>query len=281
MHNQYNPKSCNVLEKAYYTPLEAAIRWCGLFDEEEYIFKRMEEVWGVPPLTMFPQWPCLRINVVKIFDAVWERVLPCTAGPVFEPDYYWKGCEPESTYKKHPVYFAKDPPDWVINLTVQCEDLKKWITEYHPDQRPAFLFNEIERKITPVISVEDLRALQADRDSLKANFDIEISERNALEEKYNISITEKEALLKIIDDLKSQLNDACLAERSERSYQNMVAALLECISGVLPDFKKSPSFVSEAKLIEAIASYYVKYDGLSHSNLSRKFPECKRNLKNQ
>lgn len=67
-------------------------------------------------------------------------------------------------------------------------------------------------------------------------------------------------------------------QRSETTYQYIIAALLNCISGECPGTEKHPSFKSEAQLIDHIDAFYTGYRGLSKSNLSRKFPEAKRKL---
>ena len=272
INDEYNPKSCNLSEKDNYTPIEAAIRWCGLSQYEQRILERAGN--GIPGPNEFPQWPCLRINLLKIRSAISDNAI----------EYALDGIIPQQNWYPYPSVVASHLAQGT--LTIHRNVLKSWIAENYPDQKPAFLFDEVERTTHTAINANSFRILQADRDALKVKLDSEISERKALEETYNTSITEKDLerdeLLKTIDGLKSQLNAAHLpGERSERSYQNMIAALLECISGVLPDFKKSPSFVSEAKLIETISAFYIKYDGLSQSNLSHKFPECKRNLKKQ
>jgi len=69
-----------------------------------------------------------------------------------------------------------------------------------------------------------------------------------------------------------------LRKRAESTYQNIIAALLDCIAGNLPNIEKHPSFSSEAKLIKAIADHFQGYQGLSKRNLSRKFPEAKKAL---
>lgn len=93
---------------------------------------------------------------------------------------------------------------------------------------------------------------------------------------------ERDSLRKMVDDLTIKLQSAGVpGERAETSYLNMIAALLDCIAGHLPGVNKHPSFESETKLIEAIDEHYRGYGGLSKSNLSRKIPEAKRNLKNQ
>lgn len=64
----YDEKSCSVVEKSYYRPIEAALRWCGLIQHETTILQKTGKE-AVPPADAFPQWPCLRANAEKIFEA--------------------------------------------------------------------------------------------------------------------------------------------------------------------------------------------------------------------
>lgn len=75
--------------------------------------------------------------------------------------------------------------------------------------------------------------------------------------------------------------DKPLTPRAETTYLNIIAALLDCIAGNLPNVQKHPSFASEAKLIKVIDEQFRGYSGLSQSNLSRKFPEAKRSMRAQ
>lgn len=145
----YNPKSCNALEKPYYTPLEAALRWCGLIAHEASILSTAEL--GVEQLHMvaaaYPQWPCLRANAEKILDAILNKELPHGRdGRTVAPDDH---------VARH-------------RLTVRHSDLKAWMAKHYPDQTPPFLFDEIERTTHAKITVEAWQALQAERDALKA-----------------------------------------------------------------------------------------------------------------
>lgn len=65
----FNSKSCNALEKPYDTPLEAALRWCRLIAHEIEIKEKLGKS-GMPGPADFPQWPCLRANAEKIYDAM-------------------------------------------------------------------------------------------------------------------------------------------------------------------------------------------------------------------
>jgi hypothetical protein len=66
--------------------------------------------------------------------------------------------------------------------------------------------------------------------------------------------------------------------RTETTYQNIVAILLDFIEGNIPGIEKHPSYVNDNKLIDAISAYCTGIAGLSQSNLSRKIPECRRTL---
>jgi hypothetical protein len=69
-----------------------------------------------------------------------------------------------------------------------------------------------------------------------------------------------------------------LHPRSETTYQNLVAGLLDFIEGKIPGIEKHPSYVSDNKLIAAISTYYSGIAGLTQSTLSHKIPECRRSL---
>lgn len=141
----YNPKSCNALEKPFYTPIEAALRWCNLIAHEAEIVTGVDGD-PIPRISAFPQWPCLRANAEKIMDAILNDELPYGRDG--------KSVQPGEHVRKD-------------RLTVRHHDLKAWMAKHYPDQTPAFLFDEIERTTHAKITIEAWQALQADRDALK------------------------------------------------------------------------------------------------------------------
>lgn len=141
----YNPKSCNALEKPFYTPMEAALRWCGLIAHEADILSRTLGA-PIPPVNAFPQWPCLRANAEKILDAIMNHELPY-------------GRDGKSVPLGEQVNKTR--------LTVRHTDLKAWMAKHYPDQTPPFLFDEIERTTHARITVEAWQALQAEREALR------------------------------------------------------------------------------------------------------------------
>ena len=78
--------------------------------------------------------------------------------------------------------------------------------------------------------------------------------------------------------VKLQAADSPLVERSKRSYLNIIAVLLEYISGTFPNVGKHPAFKNEAQLIALLDSKFKGIPGLSERNLQGKFPEAKQSL---
>ena len=70
-----------------------------------------------------------------------------------------------------------------------------------------------------------------------------------------------------------------IGKREKSSYLRIIGALVEYISGKTPGVDKHPSFENETKLIADLDKFYDGYEGLSASNLSRKFPQANRVLK--
>ena len=103
----------------------------------------------LPEATEFPRWPMLRLNAEKrIFDALAHGEMR-----------YGKDGLVRDTQS-----LAMDDP----SLTVQHVDLKAWMAHHYPGERPAFLFDEIERALHPAISLDTVGALLAEREAIKA-----------------------------------------------------------------------------------------------------------------
>ena len=149
MMDGYNAKSCNALEKPFYRPVEAALRWCGLIAHEAQILKSIGED-GIPKTGQFPQWPCLQANTEKILDAIMHGSIP-------------HGRDGRTVAAGDHVAKAR--------LTVRHTDLREWMAKHYPDQKPAFLFDEIERKTHAAINADSFRTLQADLEAARAEIE--------------------------------------------------------------------------------------------------------------
>ena len=193
----YDSKSCNTLEKLYYRPIEAALRWCNLIGyESEVLAKVGAEL--LPPTDAFPQWPCLRLNTEKIWAAIQDGELPYGRDG--------KTVVPSETVRKD-------------RITVKHTDLRTWIQKAYPDQKPKFLFDEFERSTHSAINADSFRTLQADRDALKAR--IEKAEEWAKE-----AIATRKNLEGQIATLTRQVNDGEPLSTKERNTLLTIIAVL-------------------------------------------------------
>jgi hypothetical protein len=178
------------LSKVHYRPIEAAIRWAHLLRYERRILEVLQDR-ALPEADEFPEWPTLRLNAERIFDALLNRDLPFGLNGVPAP---------ADTPLNHP------------NLTIRHVDLKSWMAHYYPAQRPRFLFSALERSIHPVITINDIRALTFERDALKSL----VTERD---EEVRALRTEVRALLKSIESTSPHPSPhGALSSRAERAF---------------------------------------------------------------
>lgn len=175
----YDPQSCNALSKPFYRPIEAAIRWCGLIEEEPRILAAVGN-FLIPPPHLFPEYRCLTLNTERIVHALNNDDIP-------------KSRDGTRVGKGEHVAPAR--------LTIAHGDLKKWMAEYYPDQKPPFLFDEIERKAHAAINADSFLALQADRDAARIELkqaaawaDETIKEINALKLERDALLAKAKAL---------------------------------------------------------------------------------------
>lgn len=242
--NTYDPKSCNALEKPYYQPIEAALRWCGLALHESAILKATGDS-VLPPVSAFPKWPCLRANAEKILEAMecGELKISRDGRPVSEGDHV----------ARH-------------RRTVRHADLKAWMLKHYPDQKPAFLFDEIERSTHTAINADSFRALQAERDAKQARLE-------KAEEWARQAMADMKALGSELEALKAQTNQQSTpGARAETTYLNIIGAMLELL--------KTPreGRDNDAAVIEEIVKNYADKPGISPRTLQEKFAAAKRSL---
>lgn len=250
MNSGYDTKSCNALEKPFYRPVEAALRWCNLIAHEEMILRTVQDD-PVPGPGMFPQWPCMRANAEKVLDAILNNELPYGRDG--------RTVQPGDQVAKH-------------RLTIRHADLKDWMQRRYPDQKPAFLFDEVERTTHSAINADTFRALQADRDGLKARID-------KAEEWAKTIIAEKNALLGERDSLRAMVEKMnAPGERAETTYLNIIGAMLALMLGKSPAGKPQSVFDNQAAIITTLLGHYEGKPGISARTLEEKFAAAKRSL---
>ena len=222
MKNPQAVSNCTALKSlfAVYSVSQVAVLWCGV--PEGQVEQALEEATplsvdglGQNVIWTHPNLPCLEYKSRAIAMALEDGSLPFVRDDKTPPFAYV------------PIKYRQ----------ILGRDLKIWIEKNFPNDKPAFLFSDIES--------DTFQALRAECDALK----------------------------------KKLADQAAPSERSERTYQNIIAALLQCITGEIPDVDRHPSFASEAKLIETILEQYPRHEGLSQSTLQRKFAQAKRALR--
>lgn len=269
MKRPWENDSCATVQACYtvyHVPVAAAL-WCGV--PEDQVAGELSI--AVPigqsnalgrAILRHPYLKCLEPRIRAIHSAIDTGELPTC-----REDGRKAGDQDHVAYERRHVYGL---------------DLKEWAKKIAPTERPAFLFDEIERDTHSAISADSYRVLKAAHDAKELKLTQAIERIRDIEEARGRVETELNAARAMVDNLTAKLQAAgAPGERAETTYQNIIAALLDCIAGNLPNVEQHPSFENETKLIEAIDEHYRGYGGLSKSNLSRKFPAAKQGMKKQ
>jgi len=244
MIDGYDAKSCNALQRPFYRPVEAAIRWCNLIQHEGMILRSLADD-HIPKTGQFPQWPCLQANTEKILDAILHGEIPY-------------GRDGKSVPAGEQVARPR--------LTVRHTDLRKWMEKYHPGSKPAFMFDEIERGAHAAINADSFRALQADRDAARAELEKVRNWRDGI-------VNERDALLGERDSLRAMVDKMAVpGERVEATYLNIIGALLELVRN--PRRGRD----SDAAVIRELIDNYSDKPGISKTTLEAKFADARRRL---
>lgn len=233
--------------RVFYRPIEAAIRWSGLLRFETRILDAMNDK-GVPDLDDFPRWPMLRLNTERIFDALRNGELPYGKSGVTSND----------------PSFLDDP-----DITVRHVDLKAWMARFYPDQKPTFLFDEIERQLHSAIGIDTVQALLADRVALKARLAEKERSFDVLHERHRV-------LCKRIESLSVAEHE--VSPRSEGTYLNIVGGLLGLLLGKSPSGKPYSSFETMESVISALLAHHAGRPGMAERTLWAKLAQARRHL---
>lgn len=247
------PKSSRLIDgaKIYYRPIEAAIRWSGLLRFEQRILVTLGRR-PLPAATEFPRWPLLRLNTERVFDALAHGEMP-----------YGK----EGLVRDKQGLAMDDPL-----LTVRHVDLKAWMAHYYPGEKPAFLFDEVERALHPAISLDTVGALLAEREVIKARLAEHLGVHETLR-------AEHEALLKTHAACAADAERATtLGPRSESTYLNIVGGLLALLLGKSPGGMPYSSFRTQEAVISALVAHHGNAMGITERTLQAKFAQARRSL---
>jgi|MTBAKMStandDraft_1061839.scaffolds.fasta_scaffold11005_2 hypothetical protein len=233
---------------AYYVPQAAAL-WCGV--PSEVVDQILNQaVLAGRNILKHPKIPCLEPRCRALNDAIDNNNLPC-------------GRDGKGRYFDSENHVAPE------RRTISRQDLKEWIAKEFPSDKPNFLFDEIERKTHSAINAESFRALQADRDALQRQL------KSAKEAIKSMELEKYEAAAKIkqYEERLKYVHDA-LDPRQERTYLNIIGALLEVITGTF----KNETFSSETQLRDFIAEKFDDLRGVAPRTLADKFALAKKAL---
>jgi len=151
--------------------------------------------------------------------------------------------------------------------------LKAWIAKEYPADKPAFLFDEVERNTHSAINADTFRALQADRDAARA----ELEKAKELAEK---TIREMDAMRGERDSLRAMVDKAnAPGWRSEKTYLNIIGGLLALMLGKSPAGNPKSLFENQAAIIDAMLGHYGHIKGMGDSNLEKIMADANKTLK--
>jgi hypothetical protein len=250
MTKPWENDSCEAVQ-AYFTvypvPIAAAL-WCGIAPAEvqENLDMSTQTARGV---YKHPYIPCLEPRCRAIHDAIDKGLLPYSRenGKVVE--------EYVAVERRH----------------VSRQHLKDWIAAQFPSDKPAFLFDEIERNTHSAINKDAYQALQADRDALRARLEKAADEYRKLRTERDELITEKE---KLVDQLRPEKD---LGLRAETTYLNIVGGLVALFLMKTPGGKPHSVFNSQSALIDQMLAHFKK-PGVTKRTLEEKFAAANKSL---
>ncbi len=248
--DSYNGKSCSVLEKPFYRPVEAALRWCNLIQHEDEILRATgNELF--PGIGVFPEWPCLRANAEKIYDAILHDGLPHgrDGRAIVLGEHVAKG-----------------------RLTIRHIDLREWMAKHYPNQKPAFLFDEVERDTHATYNAVTFRVLQADRDALKVRIEKADDILQNMNQELGTTKGERDSLRAMIEKIGTP------GGRSETTYLNIIGGMLALMLGKAPSGKPLSSFENQSSIISALLVHHDGKPGIAVRTLEEKFAAAKRSL---
>jgi hypothetical protein len=230
----------------YYRPIDAAIRWAGLFRFREDILAGVRSR-TLPATLDCPHCNELRLYSDRIYDAIFHGELPYGQNGITMHD--------ESLW---------DSPD----LTIRHVDLKRWMLHTYPEQRPPFLFSRSERIAHPVITIEAGRALLVEREVLKSQLDLCRHQLRTLQEQ-----------MKKQDAPVASCAPCPLSDRSESTYLNVIGAMLDVMLGRTPSGVPYSRFTSQEAVISALIAHHGSLMGITERTLQSKFAQARRKLR--
>lgn len=255
MENPWKNDSCEHIQSYYsvYPVPVAAALWCNIPpDEVQQCLKESTQVHR--SIYRHPYIQCLEPRCRAMHEAIEKgALLVCReSGRSFDGSI-----EHVAPERRH----------------VTRQNLKDWIAREFPSDRPPFLFDEIERKTHAAINADTFLALQADRDAARA----ELEKAKASADK---TLLEMNELRGERDSLKSMVEKRNPpAERSEKTYLNIIGGLLAIMLDKSPSGNRQSIFEDQAAIVSVMLGHYGHIRGMGDSNLEKIMAAANKTLK--
>ncbi|MGZ8927958.1 MAG: hypothetical protein ACXW03_05825 [Methylobacter sp.] len=260
MNEPWKNDNCETIRAyfSYYSVPQAALLWCGVpidrVDKELALALPISSSSEAgKSILKHPYIPCLEPRCRAIQNAIKENKLK--VGRDGGRTFYMEN--------DHVAYSRR---------TLTRTDLREWIAREFPNEKPAFLFDEIERSTHTAINAETFRTLQADRDALATRLEKAKKAYRNLQQEYDAIKGERDSLKTIVEKM------AAPGERAETTYLNIIGGLLGLMLGKSPAGKQQSVFDNQAAIISALLGHYEGKRGIAARTLEEKFAAAKRSL---
>jgi hypothetical protein len=246
MTDNWKDDNCAAVKAHYavYSVPHAAALWCGV--TEDLIQQVLTEVTQLSQtgfgrgVWKHPQIPCMEPRSRAIAEAIESGSLPHgreDANPVDINDHV--------AYERRHIF---------------GRDLKKWMETAFPNEKPAFLFDDIERNSHTAISVDSYRALKADRDALQSRVEKAIESYKALQEKYRTIESERDALQKLVNQYNPTTEQTDNSALSNSLYWNELSNLVSKAINAYPSWKEGQRKIQKSGNLQDWLTSVIKAD---------------------
>lgn len=246
MKQPWETDNCAAMKAHYavYSIPQAAALWCGV--PENQIAEIVEEATALSnsgvgrSVWTHPAVPCLEPRSRAIAEAIEDGSLP-------------HGREDGHTVTGDHVAYER--------RHFFGRDLRKWMEKAFPNEKPAFLFDDIEQNSHSAISADAYRALKAEKEKLAYRLE------NAKDE-YKKLGQEKNELERINQSLQANIEKMnAPSERAETTYLNIIGALLDLILGKSPVGQDHSVFNNQSAIIQSLLGYHEGKPGIAARTL--------------
>ena len=198
----------------------------------------------------FPGWTELRLCTERIYDAIFNGELPYGCNGITQNDKaLW------------------DSPD----LTIRHVDLKRWMRDQYPEQRPAFLFSRRERIAHPIITLETGQAMLVERKALKAELKQCRRQLEMLQKQHHVLSNQIE--------VTPACNKYSITNRAESTYQHIIGGMLDLMLGQSPAGTPYSCFKTQEAIVSALIAHHDGVMGITERTLNGKFAQARRRMR--